>query len=150
MLDDDRAVVPLPAARDARMKSRLQHLQGAPRASRAKTGMLKMPMAMMALTAPGPSHAVIMIADSTAGKAKVKSASRITASSISPPRAAASRPSATPSDRPMPTATKPTAKELRDPTINIDSTSRPNWSVPSQCRAEGGCRRATMSMSAYG
>ena len=32
-----------------------------------------MPMAMMALTAPGPKMAVIMIADSRAGKAKTRS-----------------------------------------------------------------------------
>jgi hypothetical protein len=67
-----------------------------------------------------------MIADSTAGNAKVKSARRMTASSRIPPRAAASRPSVAPIVRPMPTATKPTAKEMRAPAISIDSTSRPN------------------------
>ncbi len=59
---------PLPAARAARMNSR-GHIARAPaRATRAKTGMLKMPMAMMALTAPGPKIAVIMMADSRAGR----------------------------------------------------------------------------------
>ncbi len=44
------------------------------RVTRAKVGMLKMPMAMMALTMPGPNTAVSMMANSMAGKAKVKSA----------------------------------------------------------------------------
>ena len=47
---------------------------------------------------------------------------------------------------PMPTATSATAIELRAPTMIIDSMSRPNWSVPKICVAEGGCMRsATMS-----
>ena len=38
----------------------------------------------------------------------------------------------------MPTATSATAIETRAPTMIIDSTSRPKWSVPNQCAAEGG------------
>ena len=49
---------------------------------------------------------------------------------------------------PMPTATSATAIETRAPTISIDSTSRPKWSVPSQCAAEGGCSFAAMSRAA--
>ena len=67
------SVLPLPAARAARMNSRGQIASAPARATRAKTGMLKMPMAMMALIAPGPKMAVIMIADSRAGKAKTRS-----------------------------------------------------------------------------
>ena len=62
------SVLPLPAARAARMNSRGHSASAPARATRAKTGMLKMPMAMMALIAPGPKIAVIMIAESSAGK----------------------------------------------------------------------------------
>ena len=75
------SALPLPAARAARMNSRGQMASAPARATRAKTGMLKMPMAMIALTAPGPKIAVIMIADSRAGKAKTISLKRISASS---------------------------------------------------------------------
>ena len=85
------SALPLPAARAARMNSRGQSASAPARATRANTGMLKMPMAMMALTAPGPKIAVIMIADSRAGKAKTRSLRRISASSSQPPRAAAQR-----------------------------------------------------------
>ena len=97
-----------------------------------------MPMAMMALTMPGPNTAVIMMADRMAGKASVKSLSRMMVSSIQPRRAAASRPSAVPTTSPIPTATTPTRMELRAPTSSSDATSRPYTSVPSQCAALGG------------
>ena len=64
----------------------MQTESAAPRARRAKTGTLKMPMAMMELTAPGPSRAVIMTAVSSAGKAKAKSLNRMTASLTVSPR----------------------------------------------------------------
>ena len=38
---------------------------------------------------------------------------------------------------PMPTATSATAIELRAPTMIIERMSRPKWSVPNQCAAEG-------------
>ena len=65
------------------------------------------------------------IADSTAGKAKVKSLRRMTSSSTQPRIAAAAAPSATPTARPIDTATTPTAIELRAPTISMDTMSRP-------------------------
>jgi hypothetical protein len=76
---------PLPATRAASMKSRVQSDSAAPRVSRANTGMLKMPMAMMALIAPGPKTAVIMIAIRSEGKAKTRSLPRMMISSIRPP-----------------------------------------------------------------
>jgi hypothetical protein len=45
---------PLPAARAAKMKSRDHTVIAAPREIRANTGMLKMPMAVMLTTRPGP------------------------------------------------------------------------------------------------
>jgi len=81
--------------------------------------MLKMPIAMMALIAPGPKMAVIMMAESRAGKAKTMSFNRMIASSSQPPRAAAQQPSGTPAPMPMPTATSATAIELREPARTI-------------------------------
>ena len=72
----------------------------------------------------------------------------IISSSSEPRRAAATSPSGTPTPMPMPTATSATAIEIRAPTIIIDSTSRPNWSVPSQCAAEGACSLSGMSSAA--
>ena len=43
-----------------------------------------MPMAMIEVTMPGPTTAASMMADSTAGNAKVKSLSRMMSSSIQP------------------------------------------------------------------
>src|SRR5450755_1622217 len=91
--------------------------------------------------------AVSMIAESSAGNAKVKSEKRITASSTQPRRADASRPSATPKPMPMPTAMRPTAIELRAPTISSETTSRPRLSVPSQWLAPGSSRRCGTSIS---
>ena len=49
---------------------------------------------------------------------------------------------------PMPTATSATAIETRAPTMIIERTSRPKWSVPSQCAAEGGWSLPAMSRAA--
>jgi hypothetical protein len=40
----------------------------------------------------------------------------------------------------MPTETKPTAREMRDPKSSLEKTSRPIWSVPNQCLPEGDSR----------
>ncbi len=140
----------LPAARAARMNSRCQMPSAAPRVSRAKTGTLKMPIASIALAAPGPASAVIITAVSSAGKAKARSVARITSSSIQPPRAAASAPIGTPKPTPTATAITATAIELCAPAITIDSTSRPNGSVPSGCASEGGASLWTMSIAVGG
>ena len=42
----------------------------------------------------------------------------------------------------MPTATSATAIDTRAPTMIIERTSRPKWSVPSQCAADGGLQLA--------
>ncbi len=85
-----------------------------------------MPMAMMALSAEGPNTAVIRTAISSDGKANTRSLPRITISSSQlPRRAAAARPSGTPSPMPMPTATSATAIDTRAPTMIIENTSRP-------------------------
>ena len=88
-----------------------------------------------------------MIAESSAGKAKVKSARRMTSSSTQPRCTAASRPSATPKTKPMPTAIRPTAIETRLPTMSSETMSRPRLSVPSQCDALGAFSLFGMSSS---
>ena len=114
---------------------------------RAKVGILKTPMAMIEFTIPAPKTAVSMMADRIAGNAKVKSDSRMISSSIQPRRAAATRPSAVPATKPMPTAMIPTVIELRAPTSSSDTMSRPKGSVPSQWLDEGVCSLAAMSIS---
>ena len=114
MCSTEIRAAPLPATRAASTKSRVHSASAAPRVTRAKTGTLKMPMAMMALTADGPKTAVIMMAMSSAGKAKTRSFARMIASSSSDPRRAAARsPSGTPTPMPIPTATSATAIETR-------------------------------------
>ena len=91
-----------------------------------------------------------MIADSSAGKAKVKSLARMISSSTQPRRAEARQPSATPTPRPMPTAITPTTMLFCAPTSNCEVMSRPRLSVPSQCAALGPCSLFGMSISAGG
>ena len=106
-----------------------------------------MPIAVIDVSMPGPATAAIMIADSSAGNAKVKSLSRMITSSTHPRRAAASSPSEAPNSRPMPTAMTPTTIELRAPTSSSETMSRPSASVPSQCAADGGLSLCAMSIS---
>ena len=84
-----------------------------------------MPIAMMALTMPAPNTAVSMIADRMAGNAKPKSARRMMSFFDPAAAAAASRPRAVPTTRPMPTAITPTTMDARAPTSSSDATSRP-------------------------
>src|SRR6187402_3123121 len=91
-----------------------------------------------------------MIAVSRAGKAKLKSLARITASSTQPRRAAARQPSATPTVKPIPTATTPTTIEFWLPTSSCEAMSRPRLSVPSQCANDGAASLFGMSISAGG
>ena len=135
----------LPATRAARMNSRSQMGIAAPRTTRANTGILKMPMAMIALTAPAPKIAVIRMAMTREGNAKIRSLARMINSSIYDPlRAAAQSPKGIPSPMPIPTATNATAIEVRAPTIIILKMSRPKWSVPNQWVPLGVCSLSGM------
>ena len=91
-----------------------------------------------------------MIAESSAGNAKVKSPSRMISSSTHPLRAAAISPSEAPTSSPMPTAMTPTTIELLAPTSSSETISRPSTSVPSQCVAEGGLSLCATSISYAG
>ncbi len=128
--------VPLPAMRAAMMYSRAQICIAAPRVTRAKTGIMKNPMATMAVSAPGPSSAPSMIADRIGGRANSASQIRIsTASSVW--FAAAATPASVPSTAPTATAAKAVVSELKAPRISIEATSRPSWSVPSNPETSG-------------
>ena len=91
-----------------------------------------------------------MMADSSAGKAKVKSDSRITAFFDPAAPRRGQRASATPRPRPMSTATTPTRIEVRAPTSSCEAMSRPRLSVPSQCAALGAPSLLGMSISVAG
>src|SRR5262245_58027941 len=108
-----------------------------------------MPMATIEVTMPGPTTAASMIAESTAGKAKVKSEKRMMISSIQPRLADAIRPRQTPNVRPMLTAMTPTRMVERAPASSSETMSRPKESVPSQWAADGGWSLEAMSIS-YG
>ena len=51
---------------------------------------------------------------------------------------------------PMPTATAPTVSEVTAPDISIETTSRPSWSVPSQCAADGPANLPRTSTTSIG
>src|SRR5262249_29873535 len=57
------------------------------------------------------------------------------------------RPSTTPAAAPIATAIRPTAIDARAPAITRASTSRPYWSVPNGCAADGGCNRNAIDMA---
>ena len=118
--------VPFPDTLAARMYSLDHCVSAAPLATLANTGILNIPIAMIALKAPGPKIAVIKIAIINAGKAKIKSLNLITKSSKKVPLfAAAIIPKGNPKNIPIPTATKATAIEVCAPTMIIESISLP-------------------------
>ncbi len=143
---------PRPAQRAACTYSRFHKPSDAPRVTRAKTGTLKMPIAIIALTAPGPKIAVMITAVRSAGKAKARSVIRITKPSTIPPRAAAKAPSGMPTPAPTNTAMIETAIELRAPTMIMEKTSRPKLSVPKKCVRLGPCSlsRKFIAVGEYG
>jgi hypothetical protein len=115
-----------PETRADKINSRCHSDKAAPLETRAKTGILKTPIAIIALNALGPAIAVIRIAITKLGNANTKSLNRMTASSIKLPlHVAANNPNGTPKSTPMPTATNATAIDVRAPTIIIDSISLP-------------------------
>ncbi|MNL55496.1 hypothetical protein D3C87_1789150 [compost metagenome] len=105
--------------------------KAAPSVSRAKTGTMKVAMAMMAVNRPVPMNAPSIMADKIGGTAKMISQARITRVSVKPRSAATDTPSAVPMSAPMATAAMEVESEFHAPAISMDSTSRPKWSVPS-------------------
>ena len=143
-------VASLRASRAAATWSSVAMASAPPRATRANTGILKMPMATMALISPGPTSVVIRMATITEGKAKVRSEKRSTTHSTIPPQAAAASPMGTPIPMPIPTASTATMKLVSVPLITSDNRSRPKWSVPSQWVALGPAKRRAMAICSMG
>ena len=107
-------------------KSRSQRGSAAARVRRAKTGILKIPIATIAFTADAPKTAVIRIAITKEGNANIRSFPRIIISSIKHPRRAAEKsPKGTPIVTPIPTASNATAIDVRAPIMIIEKISRP-------------------------
>ena len=77
--------------------------------------------------------AVAMIASNNPGNANSRSDERMMMASTVPRRMAAITPRGTPMTAATTTATTPTARVIRAPTMIWESTSRPNRSVPNQC-----------------
>src|ERR1041385_3642776 len=57
-------------------------------------------------------------------------------------------PTTSPNANEKPTTLMPTSMEMRAPYIARESMSRPNSSVPNQCAADGGVKRAGRSIAA--
>ena len=107
-------------------KSRSQSGSAAARVRRANTGILNIPIAIIALTADAPNTAVISIAITKEGNANIRSFPRIVSSSRKDPcLAAEKRPSGTPIIIPIPTANRATAIDVRAPIMIIENISRP-------------------------
>ena len=111
----------------ARINSRSQRGIAAPRTTRAKTGMLKMPMAMIAFTAPRPEDRRDQDRDHQRGKGE----NQIVGAHdqfVNPRAFARRRPKPQrncPAPCQCPTATNATAIEVRAPTIIMLNMSRP-------------------------
>ena len=112
------------------MYSRAQICKAAPSVSRAKTGTMKVAMAMMAVKRPVPMKAPSIMADRMGGTAKMISQMRMTTVSVKPRSAATVTPIAVPIKAPMATAAMAVESEFHAPAISMESTSRPKWSVP--------------------
>ncbi|MNL10533.1 hypothetical protein D3C87_1313350 [compost metagenome] len=97
----------------------------APSVSRAKTGTMKVAMAMMAVKRPVPMKAPSIMADRIGGTAKMISQTRMTTVSVKPRSAATATPMAVPIDAPMATAAMEVDSEFHAPAISMDNTSRP-------------------------
>ena len=116
----------LPQTLADKIKSRSQIGSAAALDRRAKTGMLNIPIAIIAFTAEGPKTAVMRMAMTKEGNAKIRSFPRIMSSSRKDPlRVAEKSPRGTPTIIPIPTARSATAIDVRAPIIIMENISRP-------------------------
>ena len=77
------------------------------------------------------------MANSRPGIDSMMSTMRMHTASTQPPKAPATRPSAMPNVAPMISDTTPITRDWRAPHTRRLNTSRPSWSMPSQCSADG-------------
>ena len=83
-------------------------------------------MAMSALRIPGPNDAVMAMANSTGGKAMVRSTKRISNASIQPPKKPATAPTSEPRTTENTMTTAEMGSEVRAPHRVRMNTSRPS------------------------
>ena len=95
------------------------------------------PMTTMSVGGDGPSATMNKKATITTGSASTASTTRPTTMSIAPPRYPMARPSAVPSTVPSTVASRVMNRMSLAPTMTLDRTSRPSWSVPNQCIDDG-------------
>ncbi len=102
-----------------------------PRSSRAKIGTWMIAMARMTVHWDGLAKIAAMEnAISSEGIESITSTTRITAESTQPPMPPARMPRVRPPSKPPKVASTPTIRVCCDPTINLDSRSRPAKSAP--------------------
>ncbi len=97
-----------------------------------------MAVARMTLNTELPRAATMPMASTKSGKAMIVSLMRDTTRSVQPPKTPAQAPARLPTAKDRATAEKAMAMSSRVATMTRLSMSRPSWSVPNQCRAEGG------------
>ncbi len=102
------------------------------RMMRAYATQLVIQIATNMLKMLGPSIAMIAMTRTRNGKAKNRSTIRISTLSQRPPRNPATSPMIVPLTRVTAVAPNAIARSIRPPYRIRDSTSRPNWSVPSR------------------
>ena len=85
-----------------------------------------------------PSAATMPIASTNSGNAMMVSAMRPTMRSVQPPKKPAATPASPPIRNTSATEAMAMKKSSRVATITRLNTSRPSWSVPNQCAADGG------------
>ena len=94
-----------------------------------------------------PSPAAMPTARTKSGKAMIVSISRPTIRSVQPPAQPAAAPRKVPMTRVTATAVSAMPRSTRAETMTRLNTSRPSWSVPKRCAADGGCRAAGGSVA---
>lgn len=134
-------------ARAASTYSMSRTLSTALRTIRAKVGTQEMARAITRLTMLAPRAATMTMAISIMGTARNTSHRRMITLSTAPPKKPAMAPRMPPTTRPKATAMKPMDRDTRLPWTTRASRSRPNWSVPNQCSAEGHWSRSAIFRS---
>ncbi len=87
----------------------------------------------------------MMMMSGSAGRTRKMFARADSTSSGMPPRKPALTPMSTASSVAPTPVTRPTIMTDRVPTSSCENTSRPRWSVPSQCEPDGGASRSRLT-----
>ena len=96
-------------------------------------------MAMVRLVRLAGSTVAKASASSSGGNARKMSVIRMMISSVTPPKYPASTPSGMPTTHEISSTNRATTGDTRAPVSTRENTSRPTWSVPNRCCADGAC-----------